>query len=496
MFDGKIKKFLFLILGLAVFAPVHSQIRSGSAFLKMLPGARIQSMAAVGTAVLDDPHAIFANPANTSFLREWQWSASYTKWIADISNASFVYGHALPLPWSRHTRVALGLLYQGVPEFNNDATQYAPASANDFVASFSIGQPLGFISQNLSVGGNIKYFKSTLAQYSASSMVCDFGITARTAPFRLTKSFKSVLSLGAAMTQNGSDVTFIQAGTPLPKTFRTGLSVYLGAHKGLQMLVSADYVSAQDEQAYMALGGELMINRFLGINAGYNFGSDLMKNLTLGASIRLDHVGRSVGSAFPGKDNAFRLDVATLDESEFFSRTYRGSATHFPTKPEAFVLRSPAHGDSVFTTQVVLRWHQARDLDVYDHVTYRVLADQDSANIANILSAHSENPELFMSLLQNPLDFNRETIHTSIPMDHVQGGDYYWAVVAMDADQQIQIGQTQNGAIARFTVPLPDIEMRDIVFEPNPEITTDEFQGLVRVTLDRKSTRLNSSHYS
>ncbi len=490
MVAGKIKLVLLLFC-LAWSSSLFAQIRSGSAFLKMLPGARLQSMGGAATAVMDDPHAIFANPANAAFLREWHWSASYSKWIADISNASFVYGRALP--GSPKTRVALGFLYQGVAEFNNDASRYPAASANDFVVSFSVGQPLTFLSQHVSVGGNAKYLSSTLAQYSASTFVYDVGISAKTLPFQLTKSLKSVLTFGTALTQNGRDMTFVHTGTPLPKTFRTGLGMYVGRHDGVQMLFSADYINVQDEDAYFALGGELMINRFLGINAGYNLGSDLFNKLTLGASIRLDNSGICLGSAFPSKDNAFRFDFATLDENEFFSRTYRGTATHFPTRPEPFDLLAPSHGDSVLSSNPVLRWQHARDLDVFDQVKYHVLVDQDSLRIANILSACDENPDMFKSMLQNPLDLNRETVHNFIPMETVRGGDFYWAVVAMDEDEQVRLGQALDGPIARFNVPLPDVNVKNLQFEPHAAITNDAAQGLIRVTISNSGERAANS---
>ena len=87
-------------------------------------------MAGSYTAIVDDPHAIYANPGCVGFFREWQWSVSYTKWIADIYNASFLFGHTLSLPWTQQMRWGVGLLYQGVPEFNNNPTALPAASAN------------------------------------------------------------------------------------------------------------------------------------------------------------------------------------------------------------------------------------------------------------------------------------------------------------------------------------------------------------------------------
>ena len=54
--------------------PASGQVRSGGAFLKVLPGARHQGMAGSLTGVIDELNALYANPGATGFLRPWQWS--------------------------------------------------------------------------------------------------------------------------------------------------------------------------------------------------------------------------------------------------------------------------------------------------------------------------------------------------------------------------------------------------------------------------------------
>ncbi len=486
MLKRNAKKIVFSLLFLTMCfrgASVSAQVRSGAAFLKMLPGARVQSMAGAATAVLDDPNSVFANPAAAAFFRDWVWSAGYTKWIADISNASFIYGRQIPMPWSRETRFGIGLIYQGTSAFTNDDVALPEASASDLSVSLSYGQPLTFLSNNLSLGGNFKYVKSLLAQYSAGGFVYDFGFMAKTSPIALGKKFQGVFSFGAAMTQNGGDLTFVQVGTPLPQTMRAGLAFYRGAEKGTRMLLSADYVSVRDEKPYISIGGEFAIGRYLAVNAGYDFGSDLFKKMTFGLGVRLDDAATAVGEAFPGKHNAFRLDFATLDESEFFSRTYRGTATHYSSQPEPFRLATPANGDSVYQSNVVLRWKAARELGVFDNIVYHVLVDRDSSSLAHIISAYDENPELFWALLKSPLVLNKETRETSVPLGLSSGGDYYWTVAAIDADQQVRFGATESGAIARFGVRRSDIELKDIRFEYSPYITMDDYQGIIKIVL-------------
>ncbi|RPH92623.1 MAG: hypothetical protein EHM72_17170, partial [Calditrichaeota bacterium] len=55
---GKIR-IIFWLLSIFIFAARgESQVRAGSAFLKMMPGARLQAMAGTSAALLDDPHAV------------------------------------------------------------------------------------------------------------------------------------------------------------------------------------------------------------------------------------------------------------------------------------------------------------------------------------------------------------------------------------------------------------------------------------------------------
>lgn len=476
--------FIFVFGLLTLLLPdrtLKCQVRSGAAFLKMLPGARVQSMAGAATAVFDDPNSVFANPAAASFFRQWEWSAGYTKWIADITNASVVYGRKAPMPWSREMRIGFGILYQGTSSFNNNSSVMPQASASDFMASISVGQPATFLSKNISLGGNFKYFASNLAQYSAHSFVYDFGILAKTDALNLGKSLKGLFSFGAAVNQNGRDLTYIEMGTPLPRTARLGAAACLGFQKGTRLMLTADYISVKDESPYAALGGELLINRFLAVNAGYDFGSDLFKKFTFGASIRLDDVSMPFGNAFPGKHNAVHLDFATLDGSDFFSHTYRGTVTHFSSNPEPFQIASPAIGDSIHSSHFMLRWQPSRELDVFDDVTYHVLVDRDSATIADFISTYDENPELFWALLNNPLILNQKTTDTFMPMGISSGGNYYWTVAAVDKDKQVQFAANGSSAIAHFCVARTDLEIKDIQFDYNPTISMDNYQGRIKV---------------
>ncbi|NOY61242.1 MAG: PorV/PorQ family protein [Calditrichaeota bacterium] len=335
--------FRFLRVGLLVVffycSSGFSQVTPGASFLRTLPGARLQAMSGSVTAGLDVTHAFYANPGAAGFLREWQWGASYTKWIADVYNASFIFGKRVRTPWSQHARVALGVYYQGMGEFDSSDGVTPMATANDILISATLGQPLSFVSRWLSFGTNLKYFKSTLDQFNADAFIFDAGLFYRTPRFALPTAalglFESgIFSAGISIVNVGSDLKYINSASPLPRALRGGIAFNAGTHNGLQTQLSLDYVQVRDEQGGLSFGAEVSWNRFFAIDAGYRQDQGLLDQMTLGLSLSLDDIRMPGGKLLPGRNKAVRLDLATLDDQEFFSRTYRGGLTHFSIGPE------------------------------------------------------------------------------------------------------------------------------------------------------------------
>jgi hypothetical protein len=299
---------------------VEGQIRSGAAFLQVIPGARQQGLAGSLTGAIDELYAVYANPGAAGFLREWQWSATYTKWFADIYSTSLFYGRRMRMPWSSQTRFGLDVAYQGMPEFDSSRRAAAAASASDLLVAASIGQPFRLFGKSLALGANVKYFKSELAQYDATAWVFDTGLLYRSPRFRFLNSGKGlfdygIISAGVAVTQLGQSQTFISQGTPLPRTFRAGFAFNTGTHTGLQLQLSTDYKKIRDEKGALSLGTELMWNQLLALRGGYDFSDRLLSHFAFGLSLRLDDARSPMTSVIPGRNNALRLDLAAMEDS-------------------------------------------------------------------------------------------------------------------------------------------------------------------------------------
>lgn len=465
----------------------YSQIRSGGAFLKILPGARTNALASTLTSDIDEIYAIYANPGATGFLREWQWSASYNKWIADVYNASLIYGRKIRTHWSKNTHIALGMVYHGVPEFDSSDKATPNASANEFVASLSVGQPLSRISDRISLGANIKYLKSNLDQYNANAVLFDAGFLARTPRFNLGKSLfdYGIFSAGAAITQVGKDLTYERIGTPLPRSWRIGASFYAGKHQGSQLQLQADYHNIKDDGGIVGIGAEISWKKQFSFYGGYNSKSDLMSQFSFGVSFRLDDITTSDRTILPGRNNAIQFDLATLDEGEFFSRTYHGSVKHFPIAPESFQFSYPAIRDTIADEQVVLKWEQSRDPDLYDKIRYRLLVDRDSTKIARLISFYDEKEfnKIDSYFSANYFFINEMLASDSFRVNNLSSGRYYWTVIAVDINGHFSFAQIKKHRIANFYIPFADIEIKNIEFHYSPWITEDDYHGELSITI-------------
>ena len=482
------KKYFLLILLLfaATFAlprQAEGQIRAGVGYLKMLHGAREVGAMGTMTAALDHTYSFYANPGATGLLREWQWSATYTNWISDVYNASFLFGRKIAMPWSRETKFLLGVNYLGIPEFNNTDEAGTLVSGNNLVVTASVGQPLSWITSNLSLGGNIKYFNSKLAQFDSDAFIFDFGLLYRTPRIHFQTLGLGlvdyiIFSGGISATNLGRPVTFISEETPLPGTFRGGVAANLGRHHGLQLSLGLDYREVRDEDGFFTFGSEISWRQLISLRLGYSWEENLLGNFTFGGSIRLDD--RVLNHALVGRNNALRLDLATNENNNVVDSPYHGTITHQPIGPERFRLLEPAYNQRIDSDSVMLKWEMTRDPDLYDDVEQWLVVDRDSSKLAHLVEKAKNNQNnIFEALKDLPLLVNQSVHLTRFMVNHLRNGDYYWTVFAYDKDYHIRLGRMNRHQIAKFHVTAPDPRVIAIKFDYSPWITQDDYQGVL-----------------
>ncbi len=459
-----------LALFLGTGPAVRAQIRTGVAYLKMLPGARQQALSGTVAGLVDETYAFYANPAATGFLREWQWSLTYTNWIADIYNMSLNYGQEMHLPWVSKAHAIFGFNYLGVREFDSSKGTAPPASASDLLAVGSLAVPLDFISPNFSVGANVKYFHSTLGPFSGSSFMTDWGVLWRSRRFQLSKSRGllkyGLFSAGASVSQLGPSIQYISEKTPLPTTFRSGIAFYAGSHNGLQIQMAADYVKTKDENGGVTLGGEISLGQLIAIRAGYNFKNHLLSKYTFGMGLRLDDYSSPLRSLLPGRKHALKLDMAALQNQDFFSNAYRGTVTDIPIGPEYFTLADAE--ERVYTSKdsIHLGWQRTSDPDLYDDVRDGIYVTTERDSLLHFIRRASKGrmrtfarpaDAVFFAFADASavhLDKKKNLFQVELPPQ--APGNYYWTSWAVDDDGHVRFADYNGGHIARFrVVPVP-----------------------------------------
>ncbi len=412
------------MLGLLVFTILSNeawgQIRAGSAYLKILPGTRQQSLGSGMTGALDGTFSLYSNPGAAGLMRQWHLSGSYNKWIADIYNISLIGGRQFRanLPWGDRFYAAAGINYQGFGDFDATGLPQASVSAQDLLLTGHFGFPITKVSRNLSAGFNVKYLRSELAQFSANALVFDTGLIYRTPRFRFPLLFEEgIFSIGGAVTQLGKSMTFVTEGTPLPRTLRLGTSLNVGAHDRLQLQLVGDYRKVRSEVSRVSLGGEIMnflsplspsLGRVVSLRGGYVFNSEqetsLVSKYAFSFSFRLDDYMNDLlfGSqqAMLPINTALRNDLGALGSSRY-ANVLQISSDWTPIGPEGFDFEEslyhstdPEHGPAEsfrVCDPVQLRWHATRDPDLYDDVNYILLVGRERGELGTFVEKAKRN---------------------------------------------------------------------------------------------------------
>jgi len=391
-----------------------SQVRAGLGQLKIAPGTRQQHLGSSMTAGLDEPFALFANPANAGFLRNFQFGVNQNNWLSGINQYSLLFGKQIRIKSRFTDRVNLAFSMVALNLDSFDATQgQAPAEkANDFLSAISIGMPLGhWRRHNFALGGSFKFFRSTLGGYSGNALIGDLGLLFKSRRYRLSntpRSWHGIYSFGFAVNNFGGSLKHFNTKTPLPTTLRAGVGMNIGRHNGMHIQVLADYQKPRDEDWNWRFGLELQnvlgflpfsksFNRLISLRGGYNFidkqNERLVNKLTMGLSIRLDDY--DVLSLTP-KNYAIRADYGLI-RSGLLSDNYQGGATQFNLNPEAFSFVSdPYHTAKIDSRPeksywqdepVRFSWTPAHDGDLFDQVNYILLLSNDQEQINQKLKA-------------------------------------------------------------------------------------------------------------
>ncbi|MCK5740020.1 hypothetical protein KAH55_12590, partial [bacterium] len=292
----------------------------------------------------------------------------------------------------------------------------------------------------------------------------------------------------------GRDMTLVSEATPLPQTFQTGLGLYVGSHNSFQINLSADYRKIRDEDGFITFGTEFSWRQFASIRFGFNYENErLVETFTIGGSLRLDDV--IWGSSMVGQNRALRMDLALNEGNPFFDSPYHGTATYFPLQPEHFRRYLPANGTVIDTSIVNFSWEKTRDPDLYDDVRTWLLVDTDSTRLDTLMRKISTRVDVNSAETEHAILLHQEVTSQKLTLDNFSGDLYYWTVLAQDRDFHARYGTENKQKISKFTVTRPNLKIDRIEFEYSPWITTDPYQGEIKIHISNYGNRIGRSFY-
>lgn len=249
----------------------------GGQFLKIGVGARAVAMGSAFVSVADDATAVYWNPAGVARIQKGVVSVNHTAWLADISFTQAAYLF--------HTRLMPGTFALSARSLYMDAQPVLTVNRPDGEGrSFDAGD-LAFgltyarsLTDKFSAGISANYLQSTLATYSASAMVFDFGTLYNT-------GYRS-LRIGMAIQNIGSDMKFIEEEIKMPTVFRVGMSMNLYESASHLLLMAGDFSHPPDNNERASWGSEYGFKEFLFLRGGYHFNYDLEK-MTAGVGFKV-----------------------------------------------------------------------------------------------------------------------------------------------------------------------------------------------------------------
>lgn len=271
----------------------------GGQVLKIGIGARAVAMGSSFVSVADDATAVYWNPAGIARIQKGVLSINHTEWLAGISYTQAAYLF--------HTRFLPGTIGVSARSLYMDSqpirTVFRPEGegrsfdAGDLAVGLTYGRSL---TDKFSAGIGASYLQSSLATYSASAVVFDFGTLYNT-------GYRS-LRIGMSIQNIGSNMTFIDDDVKMPTVFRVGMSMNLYESGNHLVLMAGDFSHPPDNNERASWGMEYGFKEFFFVRSGYQFNYDLERfsaglgfklAAALNSEARVDYAYTDMGSMSP-----------------------------------------------------------------------------------------------------------------------------------------------------------------------------------------------------
>ncbi len=245
-----------------------------------IPGsARIAALGGNLIAVKDGDHDLgIYNPSLLDSNMHQDISLSYVNYFSDVNFGYASYSHH----FDSLATFAATVQYMGYGDFTETdflGQELGSFSAGDFAFTLGVGIP---VDTNFTVGANLKYLYSSIADYSSTGLVLDLGGTYYSKKRQFTAALL-VKNLGYQLTAYSEDNK-----EKIPTEIQIGISKQL-KHAPFRFSVIAEnlqqwdltYVNPNETQSIDPVTGEVVAeNKF-------EFGDKLMRHLIIGTELML-----------------------------------------------------------------------------------------------------------------------------------------------------------------------------------------------------------------
>lgn len=299
------KKILIAIILFSSSFALFGQTKVGSTsapFLNIGVGPRAVAVGGAFIATADDPTALYWNPAGIAKNRNSGAMFSHSSWFADI-NINWA-GAYVNLDNMGTVGLSLTYLDYGKMEVTNNREQDGTGemfSASDMQAGLTYAYNL---TDRFSIGGTVKYIRSTIWNTSASAVAVDLG-TLFTSDIYGLRIGATITNFGTDMKLDGKDLlvlydinsnvndnshgnndqilaTLNTDQFALPLTFKVGVAMDLFNNSLHKFSVGADAVHPSDNAESINVGAEYVFQNLISFRGGYN--SLGLKNSQAGVS--------------------------------------------------------------------------------------------------------------------------------------------------------------------------------------------------------------------
>ncbi len=282
----KIRLFAVTVLAFC-FQQSFAQDTGTYAFLRTDVNARAAALNGSFVSMTADPNVLFYNPASLATISSPKVSLSYFKNLLDVNSGSLVFAQDV----QGIGNIGVGINYVDYGTFTRtDQSQNDLGSFNASELALVAGYAI-MLDEQSSVGGNIKYIHSSIAEYSSTALAVDLGYLYQMPSENITIG-GSILNLGRQLTEYGSTRELLPLDVVIGITKRPEhlpVLLNLNFHK-----LNEQRARAFDRLSSFTFGAEFLMSESVRLRFGYN--NEQHKDLTLGTTAGL--AGFSLGAGF------------------------------------------------------------------------------------------------------------------------------------------------------------------------------------------------------